>query len=63
MAKMMLIGEAAQVEITRDPLDRDLTAKCVKHGVIKNQNGCDWSKTYDDLNDAAECAADHADGR
>jgi hypothetical protein len=62
MAKLMLIGTVAEVEITRDPLDGDLTAACVKHGVIKNQNGCPWTETYDDLGDAVEYASDHADG-
>jgi len=63
MAKLMVIGkDGRSVEITRDPLDGDLTAKCVKHGKPGPKNGCDWSETYDDLNDATEYASDHADG-
>lgn len=65
MAKLMLIGSVAQVEIVRDPLDGDLTATCVKHGGGMGEwpgIACDWSETYDDLNDATEYASDHADG-
>lgn len=64
MAKLMLIGEAAQVEIITDPDGATRIAKCVKHG--GGPGGwpgiaCDWSETYDDLNDATEYAEGHAD--
>jgi len=66
MAKLMVIGEVAQVEITRDPLDGDLTAKCQGHikptDTLPTLPACDWSETYDDMNDAVEFASDHADG-
>ncbi len=66
MAKLMLIGSMAKVEITRDPLDGDLTATCVEHSESDGRKfppgNCDWSETYDDLGDATEYAADHADG-
>ena len=61
MARLMVIGKVAQVEITRDPLDGDLTAKCALHPTVRAY-GCGWSETYDDLNDATEYASDHADG-
>jgi hypothetical protein len=68
MAKLMLIGEAAHVELTSDPEDDQTIATCVGH---VNPNpldsrlivGCTWRLAYATLNDAAEYAADHADGQ
>ncbi len=65
MAKLMVVGKVAHVEITRDPLDGDLTANCKGHGMLDglpSTGPCPWSETYDDLNDATEYASDHADG-
>jgi hypothetical protein len=56
MAKLMLIGEVAQVELTSDPEDGQIIATCVIH-----RQPCSWTQQYDDLNDAAEYAQDHAD--
>lgn len=65
MATLMLIGPMAKVEIARDPLDGEVTATCMEHsesdGRTAPAGACDWTETYDDLNDATEYAADHAD--
>lgn len=57
MAKLMLIGETAQVELTTDPEDGQTIATCTSHGF----HDCDWTERYDTLDDASEYAADHAD--
>lgn len=66
MAKLMLQGEAATVEISQEYDEFDmLRAECVKHGGGPFSGpgiACDWSEAYDSLNDATEYAADHADG-
>jgi hypothetical protein len=65
MAKLILIGEAADVELTSEPIG-GVTATCVKHPSDSDwrvTSGCDWTETYDNMNDAAEYAVDHADGR
>ena len=65
MAKLMLIGEVAQVELTADPEDGQPIAVCVGHTPPGSTgwlgSACGWTERYDDLNDGAECAADHAD--
>jgi hypothetical protein len=60
MAKLMLIGRRADVKLIApgtegEPEARDelYVAVCMKH--------CEWTETYDTLDDAAEYAADHAD--
>jgi hypothetical protein len=66
MAKLMLIGNTAKVEITRDPLDGDLTATCVEHSKSDGRKfpagNCDWSETYDDLSYSVVISEEHADG-
>jgi hypothetical protein len=65
MAKLMLIGPAAQVEILTDPEDEELIlAKCVKHTVGYGPVGqhCTWAEQYDTTDDAVVYASDHADG-
>jgi hypothetical protein len=62
MAKLMLIGRTAEIELTTDPEDGQIIATCENHvmpGVGRIR--CDWTERYDDLNDASEYAADHAD--
>ena len=64
MARLMLIGTMAQVELTSDPEDGQTIATCVDHNGIPRYNfahGCRWEERYDTLDDAAEYAADHAD--
>lgn len=67
MAKLVLIGDTAQIEFTTDPEEGGIIATCVKHSgyVFGNipayPNGCRWTERYDDLNDASDDAADHAD--
>lgn len=69
MAKLMLIGQAAHVRLTSDPEDGQVIATCTQHGHpveggrVLWGNPCGWTERYDDLNDAAEYASGHADGR
>lgn len=65
MAKLMLIGDMAQVELTTDDEDGQIIATCVNHseadGRLALPGDCAWSERYDDLGDASEYATDHAD--
>lgn len=61
MAKLMLIGDAAQIELTSDPEDGGIVATCVLHDWPPFQEGCGWAETYDGLGDATEYASGHAD--
>jgi hypothetical protein len=66
MAKLMLIGEVAQVELTSDPEEGQTIATCVDHFYYPGPSGhdstsCGWTERYDTLDDAGEYAADHAD--
>lgn len=54
MARLVLIGERAQVELTADQVEGGTIATCLT-------DGCPWTETYDTLDDASEYAADHAD--
>lgn len=54
MARIMMQGTSAQVELTTDPVEGGVIATCTTED-------CPWSETYDDWNDATEYAADHAD--
>ena len=54
MARLILAGQHARLELTSDPEDGGTIATCLS-------TGCDWTETYDTLDDAAEYAADHAD--
>lgn len=62
----MLIGQVAHVELTSDSEDGGTIAACAGH-IGSNPldsrliRGCLWTEVYDDLNDASEYAADHAD--
>lgn len=63
MAKLMLCGFAANVELTSDPEDGQTIATCVEHriGAGHFPAPCGWTERYDTLDDAAEYAAGHAD--
>jgi hypothetical protein len=65
MAKLMLVGEVAHVELTTDPEDGQVVARCRLHSRYRPDGGgrgrCPWTERYDDLGDAAKYAADHAD--
>lgn len=63
MAKLMLIGKAAEVELETDPVDGGVIATCRTHHYTRNSRhpGCGWTACYDDLNDGAEYAQGHAD--
>lgn len=63
MAKLMLIGDVAEVEILSpgNPGNGDgelVIAICRKH---IEPRACTWTEDYDTLDDATEYAADHAD--
>ena len=59
MAKLMLIGDVAHVEILTDPEDEELTlARCTAHPFAPL---CRWSERYDTMDDATQYAATHAD--
>lgn len=70
MAKLVLIGKAACVRLTSDEDEENgiYLATCTQHGHpveggrVLWGNPCGWTDRYDNLNDAAEYAADHADG-
>ncbi len=65
MAKLMVIGEAATVEILTDPHDEELLlAKCRKHnGRGKWAEGlCNYGENFDTTDDAWQAAQQHADG-
>jgi len=65
MAKLMLIGAMAQVELTTDDEDGRVIAACAMHsesdGRLAPPGNCSWTETYDDMNDAVNYAEDHAD--
>ena len=63
MARLMLIGEVADVELSTDPEDGQVIARCQGHPKTLTTFGkpCSWTERYDDLGDATEYAADHAD--
>lgn len=58
MAKLMLVGDVADVELTVDDEDGQIIATCESHPEVSE---CGWTERYDDLRDASEYAADHAD--
>lgn len=58
MAKLMLIGDVANVELTVDDEDGQIIAICTLHPEVSE---CGWTERYDTLRDASEYAADHAD--
>jgi len=64
MAKLTLTGKVAQVELFHH--EDGVKAKCILHDArhlrtMGISTYCAWSEQYDDLNDAAEYAQDHAD--
>lgn len=61
MAKLILRGDVAEVELTRDDEDGQVIATCVRHTGEQDGAGCTWTERYDDMDDAANYAADHAD--
>lgn len=63
MATLILRGGQADVELITDDTDGQIIAKCLDHpgATGTSGQGCAWTERHDDLNDAAEYAADHAD--
>jgi hypothetical protein len=65
MAKLILKGRAATVSLDDRDEDGGVIARCVghraQHLTSLMPGACGWTETYDNLNDAAEYASDHAD--
>lgn len=65
MARLMLGGDMARVELTTDPEDGQVIARCDEHspfdGRLAPPGDCSWTERYDTMDDAVEYAADHAD--
>ena len=65
MAKVMVIGKVAQVELLADPNDEELVlAKCRLHRARGYGSGpkCIWQDRFDTTDDAIAGAEQHADG-
>jgi hypothetical protein len=65
VARIMVIGTMAKVELEGEFLDGGVVARCDEHSPSDSRvappGACAWTKTYDDWNDATEYAQDHAD--
>ena len=68
MARIMVIGTVAEVELDTDPVNGGVNAWCDVHksafvfgNIPAHPDGCGWTAPYDDWNDATEYAQDHAD--
>lgn len=65
MAKLMLIGPMAKVELTSDDEDDLIIATCVEHsefdGRLAPPGNCSWTERYDTTDDAWQYAMSHAD--
>ena len=59
MARLILRGQVADVELTVEPTEGGVVATCLGHSVSPME--CTWTETYDSMDDATEYAADHAD--
>ena len=60
MATLILRGEVAEVRLDRDDEDDQVIATCIQH-LGSEGAPCSWTEAYDDMNDAEQYAADHAD--
>lgn len=65
MASILVMGSYATVELTTDVDDGTVIATCVGHRPAMltslRPGACDWTATYDDMDDATEYSTDHAD--
>jgi hypothetical protein len=65
MARILVQGPWATVELTRDPEEDQVIATCVDHSLSDGRlfpaGNCDWTATCDDMGDATEYSSDHAD--
>lgn len=66
MARLMVIGDVAQVEILTDPEDEELMlAKCEAHAKFSGTMvlpACEYTERFDTTDDAQAAAEQHADG-
>ncbi len=63
MAKLRLVGKRVQVQLDRND-EGQVVARCIVHQAAPGETRrgtCRWTEIYDDMNDAVEYAADHAD--
>jgi hypothetical protein len=65
MARILVVGSIATVELAVEPVDGGVIGTCVKHSPYDSRltvpRVCAWTAIYDDMNDATEYAAEHAD--
>lgn len=61
MSRLLLIGEIAKIELTKDDESGQVIATCAEHPGRWAEGGCGWTERYDGMDDATEYAADHAD--
>ncbi len=65
MAKLILKGDVADVELTTDDEEGQVIATCIAHRpetlTSLRPGACGWTERYDGMDDATEYAADHAD--
>jgi hypothetical protein len=61
MAKLMLIGKVAHIEIKSPTTGGDETCVIAQCNTHAGDPYCIWQGRYDDLDDAAEYAKTHAD--
>lgn len=61
MARTIIKGDVAEIELTIDDEDGQVIATCVDHQGRWISDACKWTERYDTLGRAVEYAADHAD--
>ncbi len=63
MAKLMVVGRVAHIQILTDPHDEELLlAKCVSHPGLEGCSWKHWRENFDTTDDAWAAAEQHADG-
>lgn len=61
MARTIIKGDVAEIELTINDEDGQVVATCVDHQGHDIVDACPWTERYDGMRDAVEYAADHAD--
>lgn len=63
MARLIVQGSHATVEILQDPEDEELLlAKCIQHPGLEAWSWKHWNENFDTTDDAWAAAEQHADG-